>query len=456
MSFLSKRLAQPNSSAILVSSVLVFSLTLTACSSQPQAPMSMPPAPVEALPLKTINVAEYSDFVATLISRNSVNVQSRVTGQVSAIHVKAGQHVRKGQLLMQIDPLEQLAAVSSTAAAASASKSQIAQARDSLKSLQEQRKGLQSIVETANSQLKRYQTLLDQKSASRMDVEKYANEAQQAQANLESNSAQIMAQRATIAAVQSQARQAASANQQQRAQLQFYRITAPFDGVVGDIPVKQGTYVESTDPLLSVTNNTRLEINLNVPSEKAAELHSGMLIQIVDADGKTIAQASTSFISPRMDAQSQTILLKALFENKDGALKADQVVNVRLIRSSKPGLRIPVTSVVHMGGRDFVYIVKDGFPPPPDKTPTGDPDVDKKAAEAPPPPKPDGKKHYYAKQVPVTVGRIDGSDYVVEGGLHPSETLILSGIQKLADGAPVQPEEPQSASPTVYTHSKTY
>src|SRR6478609_3235314 len=149
MSFILKRLAQSNSSAILVSSVLALSLTLTACSSQQQAPMSMPAAPVEAMSLKNINVADYSDFVATLISRNSVNVQSRVTGQVSAIYVKAGQHVHKGQLLMQIDPLEQMAAVSSTAAAASASKSQIAQARDSLKSLQEQRKGLQSIVETA-------------------------------------------------------------------------------------------------------------------------------------------------------------------------------------------------------------------------------------------------------------------------------------------------------------------
>ncbi|MCP5843028.1 HlyD family efflux transporter periplasmic adaptor subunit, partial [Klebsiella pneumoniae] len=87
---------------------------------------------------------------------------------------------------------------------------------------------------------------------------------------------QIRAQQANIATAQKQYQQAQAATRQQQVQLRYHRITAPFSGTVGDIPVKLGNYVQPLNPLLSVTDNNQLEINISVPSERATDLHVGL------------------------------------------------------------------------------------------------------------------------------------------------------------------------------------
>ncbi|MCE3235441.1 MAG: hypothetical protein K0Q50_1621, partial [Vampirovibrio sp.] len=86
-------------------------------------------------------------------------------------------------------------------------------------------------------------------------------------------------------------------------------------------------------------------------------------------------------------------------------------VNARLIWKRLPGLRVPTQSVIHMGGRDFVYLMESA-----------------------------GSQKFVARQVPVMLGDIEGPMYVVKSGLKAGDNLIVSGIQKLADGAPVNPQ----------------
>ena len=334
-------------------------------------------------------------------------------GRISAIYVKAGDRVRKGQALIQIDPSQQQAVVASSAAAAQSQQAAIAQTQENLRVLQEQRQALISAVEVSESQYKRYEGLAAQNSASRQDVEQYRNALNQARANLEANEAQMRAQRASIATAQKQYQQAQAQTRQQQVQLRFHQVTAPFSGVVGDIPVKLGNFVQQLDDLLSVTDNSQLEINISVPAEHAADLRVGQPVEIVNEAGTLLARTTLAFVSPRVDEKAQTILTKAILKNPEGLLKADQVVNARLVWKSHPGLRIPTQAVVHMGGRDFVYLMDSKDP-----------------------------KQPVARQVPVTLGDIEGPYYVVLSGLKAGDQLITSGIQKLGDGAPVNPQQP--------------
>lgn len=398
---------------LLTLSLLVpFSLFFNGCAKQ-QVAMAPPPAAVEAQTLETRDVATYSEYLGTLISRSSVTLQSQVAGQVTAIYVKAGDRVRAGQPLLMVDPAQQQAVVDSSAAAAQSQQANVAQAQENLRVLKEQRQALESAVALGKSQYERYHKLAEQKSASRQDVEQYQNALQQAEANLAANTAQMNAQQATILTAQRQYKQAQSATRQQQVQLRYHKVVAPFSGVVGDIPVKLGNYVKAETNLLSVTQNNQLELNISVPSERAVDLKAGLPVEIVDESGRVIGKSELSFVSPRVDTAAQTILTKTIFPNASGVLKADQLVTARLIWDSHPGLQVPTQSVVHLGGRDFVYVMQ----------------KDEKSGQA------------VARQLPVTLGNIQGAFYVVQSGLKAGDQLIVSGIQKLGDGAPVAPQK---------------
>jgi RND family efflux transporter MFP subunit len=398
---------------LTLSLLIPFSFLLNGCAKQ-QVAMAPPPTAIEAQTLTHSTVADYSEYVGTLISRSSVTLQSQVSGQITAIYVKAGDRVRAGQPLLMVDPAQQQAAVASSAAAAQSQQAGIAQAQESLRVLKEQRQGLESAVALGKSQYERYKKLAEQNSASRQDVEQYQNALTKAESDLAANTAQMKAQQASVVTAQRQYQQAQSATRQQQVQLRYHKVVAPFTGVVGDIPVKLGNYVQPQTDLLSVTQNNQLELNISVPSERAADLKAGLPVEIVDETGRVLGKSQVSFVSPRVDTTAQTILIKTIFPNSTGVLKADQLVTARLIWDAKPGLQIPTQSVVHMGGRDFVYVMK----------------------------KDDKSSQMVARQLPVTLGNIEGAFYVVQSGLKAGDQLIVSGIQKLGDGAPVAPQQP--------------
>ncbi len=75
-----------------------------------------------------------------------------------------------------------------------------------------------------------------------------------------------------------------------------------------------------------------------------------------------------------------------------------------------PGLTIPLTAVSRINGQYFCYVAE--------QTPNG----------------------LVARQHAIQVGELKGNDYIVKSGLKPGDKLIVTGIQNIADGAPVKPE----------------
>lgn len=378
--------------------------------------------PVETHEIINEEVPSFEDYQGTLISRQSVTMQPRVAGQVSRIFVKAGDKVRAGQPLLLIDSRQQQAAVTSTLANASALKAQIKQAQDSVQSLVEQRGALSSTVELNQKLVLRYTNLYKKGAASKQDIDQYTNALDKAKSELEANEAQIKAQQSAVITASKNHEGAIASTGEASTLLQFYRINAPFAGTVGDIPVKVGTYVSTETQLLSVTEAGQLELNVGIPANKAFEIQPGLKVDVLDNLRKRVSRSAISFISPLVDSESQTILVKAIVQNTDGRLKANQSVKSRVYFSRSAGVKIPTGAVSHMGGQDFVFVAT----------------------------KQGGKM--IAKQQPVQLGALmDGSHYVVTNGLKPGDKLITSGIQMLMDGMPIS--ETAANDPTKQTVS---
>jgi RND family efflux transporter MFP subunit len=289
--------------------------------------------------------------------------------------VSAGDRVRQGQALMQIDPRRQQAAVSSQQAELAAAEAAVTYARQ---------------------QQQRNRELLQAGAISQQQAEQADTALRTADANLNALRTQV---------------------QQQEVQLRYFTITAPTAGVVGDVPVRVGSQVTPQTPLTTVDQNDTLEVNASVPIERAGSLKVGLPLQVLSSDAEhRIATTTVSFVSPHVDDQTQSVLVKGTVKNPDGALRPSQYVRARIVWKTSDGLTVPVTAVLRVAGQLFVFVAEPG---------------------------PGGA--LLAKQRPVKVGPIVGDAYPVLEGVKAGERIVVSGVQKLADGAPIAA---QAESPT--------
>jgi RND family efflux transporter MFP subunit len=229
--------------------------------------------------------------------------------------------------------------------------------------------------------------LLAAGAASQMDADRANNAVKAAEAQLRTVEEQIRALRTDLA---------------------YYQVTAPTGGIVGDIPVHEGDRVTKSTLLTTIDANTGLEVYLNIPVQDAPKLKIGLPVRLLDDTGAPGAASMVSFISPSVDDSTQTVLAKVPIA-APGGFRTSQFVRAQVIWSTEPGLTIPVTTVVRINGQFFAFVAEPGQ-----------------------------GGGLVAHQRAVTLGPVTGNNYVVAGGLKPGEKLIVSGIQKIGDGAPVQ------------------
>jgi RND family efflux transporter MFP subunit len=350
------------SAALLVTSALV------ACSKGgPAGPPKMPPVGVGVQQLANKPVVITSEYIAVIKSRRSSDVRPQVEGVITDIFAKSGDRVTAGKALLQIDASKQQATVESDEA------SRIAQ---------------DEAVHYAQQQFERAKQLLSVGAISQQEYE-------QAETALKSTTATQTALKARV--------------QESRVQLQYYRVTSPTDGTVGDIPVRIGDRVKTDTVLTTVDQKAGLEVYIQVPIERGPDVRTGLPVQIVDARGQVLAESTTDFVSPQVDDKTQSILVKAAIPS-DKDFRTEQFVRARVVWRSQPGLTIPAVAVTRINGQYFAFV-----------------------AEA-------QGNGFVARQRTVKVGELVGNDYVVEAGLAVGDRLIVSGVQKIGDGAPVQPQ----------------
>jgi RND family efflux transporter MFP subunit len=203
----------------------------------------------------------------------------------------------------------------------------------------------------------------------------------------------------------------------QEEQLAYYHILAPFDGVVGDIPVHIGDYASPmvTTPtmtpfiLTTVDEAKDLEAYIYVPTEREGQVRMGLDVELTDTNGKLIEKTKIDFISPQVDSTLQGILVKAPVHASPELLRTAQMVKARIIWNTTPMAMIPMLSVIRQSGQSFVYV-----------------------AQGP-------KGHLTARQTSITLGDTVGNSYSVTSGLKEGDLVIVSSTQFLVNNMPVVP-----------------
>jgi RND family efflux transporter MFP subunit len=296
---------------------LVVLLFLVACGSPAKGPPpAPPPREVEILTITPTEVRDSQEYLGTLLSRKTARVAPQVAGYVRKIHVRPGQVVTEGTVLMEIDAREETAALQSAQAARAAANARLELARQTrVRTEALQKEGL------ANGQ-------------------------------------EVDRTRADEAAAAAEARVAGAQIAQRQVQLQYNVVKAPVAGTVADVMVNPGDYVGPTTALTSIMGGGQLEISVPVPAPRARQVSTTTAIELLDSKGALLTTVPVYFIAASADPLTQLVELKALVPEEAG-LRPGELVRARVIYATSKALQVPALAIVRQSGQPFVYLVSD-------------------------------------------------------------------------------------------------
>ncbi|MFG6099879.1 efflux RND transporter periplasmic adaptor subunit [Leptothoe sp. ISB3NOV94-8A] len=377
--------------------------------------------PVTIEQMRPETLRDQATFVGTLDAQAGVVLQPEADGRITRIYVSSGDQIAAGDPIMELSADRSQAELSAALASVSAAQSARDNSRAQLQSLVAQRIRIEADVKLQNTEFGRTQRLVEAGAQSQQELDEVERDRDAAIASLEAATEEIEAAQASLSQAEAFLEQSQATAEATREDLLDKTVTAPIAGVVGDIPVELGDYVQVGGTLTTITQNEVLELEIDIPAEQLGDIQLGMPVELLTfGAGEPVATGALSFISPQTDVSTQTVLAKARFSNLAGNLQDNQRVDVRVILDERPGLLIPATAITRLGGQSFVYVAADA-PPPED----GQPPIEGPVAQL----------------RPVTLGAMQGNNFQVLEGLSAGEEIVTTGLLNLQDGVPITPQE---------------
>jgi RND family efflux transporter MFP subunit len=398
--------------------ILLIATINTGCSrSNPEVQAtSPPPIPVKLATLKAANLEDSSEFVGNLEATEKVIIKPEIQGRIKEIRVSPGDRIPQGEVIMVLEPDQTQSQLATAEAGVKVAMANRDAAIEKLKVAQSQQDSAQAQVNLAQVNFKRAKFLLESGAIGQFDYDR-------AETDLETKKNQLNEAKNSVRAAEAAIRQAEANIRQAQAQVEtaavsvgFKQIVSPISGMIGDLPVKQGDYATTGEAIATITRNDVLDLRISVPSRRSGQLQPGMMVELLDpGTQKTLSKGEINFISPNVDTSLQTILIKARFPNRGGNLRDGQQVEARIVWDNEPGILIPTTAISRVGSKSFVFV-----------------EEQKEST--------DGKTQPIVRQRPIQLGNIQEANYQVLEGLEVGDSIAVSNILKLRDGAAIQPQ----------------
>jgi len=332
------------------------------------------PVPVVVDTVKQKDVPIYLDGLGTIQALNTVTVRARVDGQIVKVAFAEGQDVKKGEVLVEIDPAPYKAALD--------------------QALAKQRTD-QSQLDNANIDMTRDEDLIRKKVISQQQYDTQKALVNQLTATVQND----------VAAVETA-----------KVNLDYCTIVAPFDGRTGIRLVDEGNLVHATDStgIVVLTQLHPISLVFTLPEQTLQRIHDAqqetpeLKVIAVGRDNKTVLdEGKLTVIDNQIDITTGTVKLKAEFPNEKLQLWPGQFVNARLLLTiRKNGVVVPAAVVQRGPDNSYAYLVAQ-----------------------------DPEKGPVAEMRTITVAQIDGSEALIDEGLKAGETVVVDGQYKLTPGA---------------------
>jgi len=280
---------------------------------------------VETALVKREDVPQYLEGLGTVQAFNTATMTARVEGRLQSVSFVEGQMVKQGQLLAQIDPRPFQAALDQAVATEAKDKAQL---------------------DNAKRDLSRYEMLVPQHLLSQQTLD--------AQHGLvEQLTAQVQADHAAADSA--------------RTQLEYTRITAPFDGRTGMRQIDPGNNVHTSDTtgVVVLTQTQPIAVIFTLPEEQLLKVNAALAAGKVQVaalsreDKMPLDVGTLMLVDNQIDQTTGTIRLKATFANTQAKLWPGQFVSVRVLLSQRhDALTVPAAAIARGPSGPYTYVVK--------------------------------------------------------------------------------------------------
>jgi RND family efflux transporter MFP subunit len=371
-------------------------LTALGCNHAPQQAATVKPAEVFVTQPVTKEVTEFEDFTGRTEAVDSIEIRARVTGYLDKVHFKEGAEVKQGDLLFEIDPRPYQAELDRAEA-------NVVQAQAHLTRL--------------DSDFERAKGLIKNQAIGKEEFDRISGDRAEAAAAL---------------GVAQASRALAKLN------LDYTKITAPITGRISRRYIDPGNLVKADDTVLTsvvsqdpiyayfdVDERTVLRLRRLIQEGKirsARETEVPVLLGLADEEGFS-RHGTINFADNRVDPNTGTLRVRAIFPNAERILSAGLFVRIRLpVGTPHPALLIPEQALGTDQGQKFLYVV----------TPANEVEYRK-----------------------VKIGPMSDGLRVIEDGLKAGERVIVNGLQRVRPGVTKVEAKPAPLTAPSTTAKKT-
>ena len=365
---------------------------LTGACGESSAPHEATAAPiaVSTATVASTSLASSLEAGGVVASRTTAVIASRIMAPVAAVHVRAGDHVRRGAPLVTLDSRELDAnRARASAALASAAESQLA-AESELRSAE-------AALTLARATHARIRTLHDQRSATPQELDQAVSSLDVADAQFK----QAQAHRAAANAGHDAARAVSDAA---GIASSYATLNAPFDGIVTERAVDPGSMATPGTPLVTLEDGTAFRVEVSFDESRAATVKVGDTVT-VHLDQESLPDPLVGRVSEiaRVDPAAHSFVVKIDLPATSG-LRSGLFARARFTGSPRTTLTVPASAAVRRGQLTFVFMV-------------------------------DGANR--ARLRAVSSGITDGDRLEILAGLRANDIVITNPPPSLTDGAAI-------------------
>jgi RND family efflux transporter MFP subunit len=338
--------------------------------------------------VSAIPVPQMYEAVGTVRSANVSVLNAQIGGMVGEVRVKAGDRVRKGQVLAVIDDRSPRAQVDAAQAGVEEATQGLAEVEQALQAAAADR-------QFAEATFTRYQALLQKNSLSRQEYDG-------AEAKYKAALANERALEAKKKEIQARHQQAEAQKSSAETMLSYSRIVAPSDGVVTQRSVDTGTVVMPGTPLMVVEDTAHYRLEVSLPEELFAKIRVGEEATVTTARGQV--QGRVAEVVPADDPGSRTFLVKVDLPSDCSCQSGEYATALFPVEQIRT-MSVPRTALVEHGELEGVYVVNS-----------------------------QGSVEYRL----IKAGKSWGERIEVLSGLNPGDRVAVTQVEQLRDGVRVE------------------
>ncbi|NPA41637.1 MAG: efflux RND transporter periplasmic adaptor subunit [Aquificae bacterium] len=327
---------------------------------------------IKVAPVEVIQKS-YISFAGTVVPSDRAEVSTRLMGYISHLPVKEGDYVKKGQLLVRIDPRD--------------TKAQVEAARQQVVQAQKQYKAALANYEAVKKTYERFKKLLSANAITQHEFDMVEAKFKAAQAQLEAAKSGIEMAKQNLKAVSSN--------------LSYTEVRAPFSGYVVSKLADVGDIAKPGYPLL-VLEKPPYKVEVSLPERLYGKVKRGDTLRVYVETLKRWTTAKVVEVEPSVNPMSRTFKVKALLEDK--SIKGGFFVKVYVEEPIRKTVLIPEEAVYKRWDFTGVWVVK------PDNT---------------------------LELRFVRLGRKVNGKVEVLSGLEGTERIVVEGLEKACDGCKV-------------------